>query len=175
MRFWLHAMAWAASATLMAAQQPTLQFDSPRDWIKRETSSPMRVAQFDLPRVDQDTEDAELIVYYFGGDGGSVELNLERWTNQMLQPDDRPSADAATTTSFEVSNMLVTVLDVPGIYAAEVHPGSKMRYYKRGFRLKAAVVESPAGPFFFKLIGPDLTVTRWEPTFTALLESVRFE
>ena len=175
MRFWLHVVAWAASATLMSAQPPVLQFDAPRDWIKRETSSPMRVAQFDLPRVENDTEDAELIVYYFGGGGGSVELNLERWTNQMLQPDDRPSADVATTTSFEVSNMLVTVLDVPGIFAAGVHPGSKMRYYKRGFRLKAAVVESPAGPFFFKLTGPDRTVTRWESTFAALLESVRFE
>ena len=101
--------------------------------------------------MDQDAEDAELVVYYFGGDGGSVELNLERWTNQMLQPDDRPSADAATTTSFEVSNMQVTVLDVPGIYAAEVHPGSKMRYYKRGFRLKATVVERPGGPVLLQV------------------------
>ena len=175
MRSGLHVVAWVAAGTLMSAQPPTLQFDAPRDWIKRETSSPMRVAEFDLPRVENDTEDAELVVYYFGGDGGSVALNLERWTNQMLQPDDRPSTDVATTTSFEVSNMLVTVLDVPGIFAAQVHPVSKMRYYKRGFRLKAAVVESPAGPFFFKLTGPDRTVTRWEPTFTALLESVRFE
>ena len=81
----------------------------------------------------------------------------------------------ATTTSYEVAGMQVTVLDVPGIFAAEVQPGSKMRYYKRGFRLKAAVVESPDGPFFFKLTGPDRTVVRWEPSFTTLIDSVRFE
>ena len=175
MRFCLVAVASLVCAIPASAQGPTLQFDAPRDWIARQTESPMRLAQFDLPREGNDPEDAELVVYYFGGEGGTVELNLDRWTNQMLQPDDRPSADVATTTSFEVSSMLVTVLDVPGIYAAEVHPGSKMRYYKRGFRLMAAVVESPAGPFFFKLTGPNRTVTRWEPTFAALLESVRFE
>jgi hypothetical protein len=135
----------------------------------------MRMAQFELPRVSGDPEDAECVVYYFGGEGGTVEANLERWTNQMVQPDDRPSADVATTTSYEVAGMQVTVLDVPGTFAAQVHPGSKMRFYKRGFRLKAAVVETPDGPFFFKLTGPNRTVTRWDPTFAALIDSVRFE
>ena len=162
-------------ASLVAAQQPSLHFDVPTDWLKVETSAPTRLAQFTQPRVDRDAEDAECIVYFFGGEGGTVEANLERWTNQMLQPDDRQSADVATTTSYEVAGMQVTVLDVPGIYAAEVTPGSKMRYYKRGFRLRAAVVESPDGPFFFKLTGPDRTVSQWEPSFTALIESVRFE
>lgn len=164
-------LSWAP----VAFAQPSLQFDVPRDWIQLEPSSPMRTAQFQLPRVDSDSEDAECVVYYFGGEGGTVEANLERWTHQMLQPDDQPSADVATTTSYEVAGMQVTVLDVPGIFSAEVQPGSKMHYYKRGFRLKAAVVETPDGPFFFKLTGPDRTVTRWNPTFVALVDSVRFE
>lgn len=158
-----------------AGAQVALQFDAPADWVAVEPSSPMRVAQFLLPRVDDDTEDAECAVFYFGGEGGTVEANLDRWTNQMLQEDDSPSADVATTTSFEVAGMPVTVLDVPGIYAAEVVPGSKMRYYKRNFRLKAAVVESPDGPYFFKLTGPSRTVTRWETEFNTLINSVRFE
>ena len=174
MQGWLLGLVWFVCASQVTAQ-PSLQFDAPEEWARQPTSSSTRLAQFELPRIEGDTEDAEMVVFYFGGEGGSLEANLERWTNQMLQPDDRPSADVATTTSFEVSNMLVTILDVPGIFAAEVHPGSKMRYYKRGFRLKAAVVESPVGPFFFKVTGPDRTVTRWDPTFTTLLESVRFE
>ena len=174
MRGWLLALVWLVCAGEVSAQ-PSLQFDAPEEWTRQPTSSPPRLAQFELPRIEGDTEDAELVVFYFGGEGGTLEANLERWTNQMLQPGDRPSAEVASTTSFEVSNMLITVLDVPGIFAAEVQPGSKMRYYKRGFRLKAAVVESPVGPFFFKVTGPDRTVTRWNPTFTTLLESVRFE
>ena len=155
--------------------QPSLQFEVPTEWIEIERSSPTRVAHFHLPRVDGDLEDAECVIYYFGTEGGTVEANLERWTNQMLQPDDRRSTDVATTTSFDISGMQVTVLEVPGIFAAQVHPKSMMRYYKRNFRLKAAVVESPNGPFFFKLTGPDRTVTHWDSTFATFLESIRFE
>lgn len=165
----------ALLAAAPAGAQPGLRYDAPAGWIAAEPASPMRIAQFQLPRVDEDPEDAECVVFYFGGAGGSVEANLDRWTGQMLQPDDSPSVDVATTTSFEVAGMPVTVLDVPGIFAGEVQPGSKMRYYKPEFRLKAAVVESPEGPYFFKLTGPSRTVRRWEADFNALVNSVRFE
>ena len=171
-------LALAAGASLgreAAAQQGELVFDRPDDWISQPVSSPMRVAQFTLPKAEADIEDAELIIFYFGGGGGSVEANLERWTSQMLQPDGSSSAEVATTTSFMVGDLAVTVLDVPGIYAAEVRPGSGMRYHKPGFRLKAAVVETPAGPYFFRLTGPEQTVRTWDDGFTALLESVRLE
>ena len=40
-------------------------------WIAEPTTSAMRKAQFKLPRAEGDGEDASLIVYYFGGSGGS--------------------------------------------------------------------------------------------------------
>ena len=158
----------------MAAAQPTLRFEPPDDWIRIESRSPMRVAEFILPKIEGDAEDAELVLYFFGGAGGTVQANLERWTNQMRQPDGRPSADVATTTSFEIGDLPVTVLDVPGIFSAAVRPGSSMRHHKPNFRLKAAVVETPDGPYFFKLTGPDQTVIHWDDRFTTLLESVSF-
>lgn len=157
------------------AQEPALIFDPPPAWIAVPASSPMRVAQFTLPKAAGDAEDADLIVFYFGGAGGSVEANLERWTGQMLQPDGRRSADVATTTTFTAGDLAVTLLDVPGIYAAEVRPGSGMRYHKPDFRLQAAVVETPAGPYFFRLTGPAGTVDAWDESFVALLEALRFE
>ena len=39
----------------------------------------------------------------------------------------------------------------------------------------AAVVETPLGPYFFKLVGPDRTVVRWETSFAMMLESIRLE
>ena len=165
---------WGHGASVFG-QQARIGFDAPPEWIAEDVSSPMRVAQFTLPRTEGDIEDAELTVFYFGGGGGTVEANLERWTNQMLQPDGGRSADVATTTSFAVGALTITLLDVPGTYAAEVRPGSGMRYYKPGFRLKAAVVETPVGPYFFKLTGPEQTVRTWESGFSTLLESVRLE
>ena len=153
----------------------TLDFEPPDDWIVEDVASPMRVAQFVLPKADGDAEDASLVVYFFGGAGGSVEANLERWTNQMLQPDGRPSTDVATTTSFLVDELTVTTLDVPGTFSAEVRPGSGMRYHKPDFRLKAAVIDTPNGPYFFKLTGPNLTVLRWNDQFATFIETVSFQ
>lgn len=169
------ALAVYLSAGPPGAAQGTLRFTAPPEWLAQQPSSTMRVAEFLLPRLESDVEDAELVVFYFGGGGGTVEANLERWTNQMLQPDGTPSAEVATTTSFLVGDLPVTLLDVPGTFAAEVRPGSRMRYYKPDFRLLAAVVDTPAGPYFFKLTGPDRTVRRWADSFEAAIESARLE
>lgn len=169
------ALAACLSSGAAVAGQGILRFTPPAEWFAEPPSSTMRVAQYLLPRVAGDVEDAELVVFYFGGGGGTVEANLERWTNQMLQPDGTPSAEVATTTSFQVGDLPVTLLDVPGTFAAEVRPGSRMRYHKPGFRLLAAVVETPGGPYFFKLTGPDRTVRRWADSFEATIETARLE
>ena len=158
-----------------AVAQPALHYDAPDDWIEQPSESPMRVTEFRLPRVPGDSEDAELVVFYFGGSGGSVEANLQRWIGQMEQPDGRSSFEVASTTGFEANGLAVTVLDVPGIYVAAVSPGSTTRLSKPNFRLMAAVVETPVGPYFFKLIGPDRTVARWDSRFAAFLRSVRVD
>ena len=73
------------------------------------------------------------------------------------------------------NGLAVTVLNVPGIYVAAVSPGSATRLSKPNFRLMAAVVETPIGPYFFKLTGPDRTVARWNNRFAAFLRSVRVD
>ena len=93
----------------------------------------------------------------------------------MEQPDGRSSFEAASTTGFEAGGLPVTLLEVPGTYVAAVRPGASERLDKPGFRLMAAVIETPAGPYFFKLVGPDRTIGRWDETFTAFLRSVRVE
>ena len=157
------------------AQEPALTFDPPADWIAVPASSPMRVAQFVLPKAAGDAEDAELAVFYFGGAGGTVEANLERWTGQMLQPDGRRSADVATTTTFMTGDLAVTTLDVPGIYGGRGTPRLGDALPQAGVPAPGGGVETPAGPYFFRLTGPAGTVEAWDDGFVSLLESVRFE
>ena len=158
-----------------AAEQGALTFDTPDGWQRADTRSTMRVAQFVLPRADGDAEDAELIIYFFGGAGGSVEANLDRWLGQMSQPDGRASRDAATTRTFDANGLPTTLLDVTGTYVAEIRPGSPEQYHKPGFRLQAAVVATPGGPYFVKLTGPERTVARWDASVTSFLESFKYE
>ncbi len=158
-----------ASTPLAAA----LKFDVPAGWVSKPPSS-MRVADFVLPKVTGDTEDAILTLYFFGGQGGSVQANLDRWIGQMSQPDGRASKDVAkTTTTKTASGLDVTVIDLSGTYIAEVTPGSTERLNKPGFRLRAAVVTTPEGPYFVKLVGPAKTVAKWDESFGAFLKSLR--
>ena len=128
----------------------------------------MRVAEFTLPRAAGDAEDAQLVVYYFGGSGGSVDANIKRWIAQMQQPDGKPSR--ARNGNAQGERPGVTLVDVSGTYVAETAPGAE-RHNKPHFRLRAGVVETPNGPYFIKLTGPEKTVARWDPAFDQFVGS----
>jgi hypothetical protein len=159
-----------------APPQGSLRFDAPPGWSAGTPASSMRVAQFTLPRAPKDIEDAELAIFFFGGQGGSVQANIDRWVGQMAQPDGRPSRELAKTTTMQTkSGLKVSLVDVTGTYVAEVKPGAAERLNKPGFRLRAAVIETPRGPYFVKLTGPAATVARWDRTFLDFLASIRIE
>jgi hypothetical protein len=162
----------AAAVPLVVAAH--IKFDAPAGWTSRPSASSMRVAEFSLPKVAGDAEDGQLVLYYFGGQGGTVQANLDRWIGQMTQPDGRPSKDVATTATMKTtSGLSVALVDVGGTYVAEVTPGSKERFNKPGFRLRAAVVETPSGPYFVKLTGPAKTIAKWSDSYLAFIKSVR--
>ena len=54
-------------------------------------------------------------------------------------------------------------------------PGSSERHDNANYRMRAAVVETSAGPYFIKLTGPQKTVAKWDASFMAFLKSLRFE
>jgi hypothetical protein len=152
-----------------------LRFDAPDGWSSRQAASSMRVAEFTLPRGAGDTDDGELIVYFFGGSGGSVDANIDRWIAQMQQPDGSPSKAAAKRGERTVNGLKVTTVDVAGTYIAEVRPGSAERHNKPGYRMRAAVVITPKGPYFIKAVAPAKTMARWDAAIESFLRSLRFE
>ena len=151
----------------------TLSYITPQGWQKQPTTSSMRVAEFALPRADGDAEDAQLVLYYFGGSGGSVEANLQRWVSQMQQPDGRPSSAVARKETRTIKGLKVTLLDVGGTYVAETAPGASERHNKQNFRLRAGVVETTSGPYFIKLTGPAKTVAQWDRAFEQFVASLK--
>src|SRR3989338_9158151 len=65
----------------------SLTWSAPEGWIEETPSSPMRKAQYCLPKVEGDSEDVSVSLFYFPGQGGSIEDNLNRWYGQFIQPD----------------------------------------------------------------------------------------
>jgi hypothetical protein len=160
-------------STMSLALAATLAYVTPQGWQKQPVVSSMRVAEFTLPRADGDSEDAVLVVYYFGGSGGSVDANLQRWVGQMQQPDGKPSASVAKKETRTVNGLALTLLDVSGTYVAETAPGSTERHNKPNFRLRAGVIETANGPYFIKLTGPARTIAKWDRAFEQFVASLK--
>jgi hypothetical protein len=154
---------------LFSGQAGTLTFTKPQGWTDRQAASSMRVAEFVVPRAAGDGEDADVIVYFFAGGGGTAEANLQRWTTQF------ESASKPARTTSTVNGLQLTSLDISGTYVAEVRPGSSERFNKPGFRMRAVVVETPKGPYFVKLTGPAATVDKAGAAFDQFLQSLTFK
>jgi len=155
-----------------AFQKSSLKFTVPPGWVEEERTSSMRVAQYRLPKAASDTEDASVVLYYFGqNQGGSAAANIERWVGQMKQAD----GDTSKKENLEVNGLKVTTVDVAGTYVAETAPGSGTFFNKPGYRLRAAVVETPNGSYYVKLVGPEKTVTQWNESFLSYIKSFEFK
>jgi len=153
-----------------------LHYKAPDGWVTEKPSSTMRVAQYKLPKTEGDSEDALLVVYYFGAtQGGTAQANIDRWISQMQQPDGSATKDKAKTETSTVNGLKITSIDVSGTYTAEMAPGSDTKHNDANYRLRAAVVETPKGNYFLKLVGPAKTMGRWEQSVTDFVKSFEFK
>ncbi len=150
-----------------------LQYSVPEGWVVQIPSSNMRKAQFQLPKVEGDAEDAQLILFHFGGEGGSKDDNLKRWASQFVQPDGRDSMEVLVTSTRSVNAMNVTEASITGTFDAEMMPGMGDRVRREKWSMLAAIVESPSGPYYAKLTGPASTVSKWESSFRTWVSSLK--
>ena len=129
-----------------------------------------------IPKAKGDAEDAELIVYYFGaGGGGSAEANVNRWISQVQQPDGSSSIAKARHADRTINGLKVTTVDVAGTYTAEMSPGAAEHYNKPGYRLCAAIVDTPQGAYYVKMTGPANTVGAAQPDYERFLTSLKLK
>ena len=136
----------------------------------------MRVAQYKLPKETGDREDVSLVLYYFGpSGGGGISANVERWIGQMKQPDGSESKDKARQDSITINGLKVTTIDLAGTYTAETAPASGKFYNNPNYRLRAAVIETPKGSYYLKVVWPEKTVARWNGSVTDFLKSFEWK
>lgn len=125
----------------------------PSSWKEQKPSNSMRVAQYLIPNAKDEKGKVELVVFYFGGGGGSVDSNLKRWVGQFQKVKGEPKKE-----TFKADGMAVTTLDATGTYEVKPFPMAARGVPKDGYRMLAAIVETEKGSYFFKLVGPDTTV-----------------
>ena len=146
----------------------------PTGWEQLIPSSSMRLAEFRIPGEPAENEDATLAVFYFvKGQGGTVEQNIDRWYGQFEQPDGSSTRQRARRWQDNVYGMSVTMVDISGTFSTGMGTGSGFSEPAVGYRMLGAIVESENGRYFFKLVGPDATVTHWRESFSAFVSSIQ--
>ena len=133
----------------------------------------MRKGQYRLPRAEGDAEDAEMAVFHFPGQGGSIQANVDRWISQFSRPDGSPASGTAQVVERQVSGLAVTIVDVSGTYNASMGPMIAAASSRPDYRMLAAIVDTEMGPWFFKLTGPRRTVALWEGSFEQFVNSLK--
>lgn len=159
-------------AVLVAQPAGGLTWTMPAEW-KAEPARPMRAATYTVAPAPGDKDPAECGIFFFGaGQGGSVEDNIERWRNQILAPDGKPSTSKIDKRAD--SGLNVTVIDSSGAYTGMGGPMAAGSRSVPGYRLLGAVVQGSGGNnIFVKFTGPTKTIAANQQKFYELLSSFR--
>ncbi|HLT29097.1 MAG TPA: hypothetical protein VK013_03585 [Myxococcaceae bacterium] len=139
------------------------------DAFVRQPDRQMRAATYALPKAKGDADAPELAVFYFGpGQGGGVQANIRRWSEQLSGKDGKPIQ--AKTSVKEVNGLKVHLVEGKGTYRSGGFGAPVVQ--KPGYQLLGAIVEGPEGAIFFKLTGPTKSVEQARKAFDAMLRSL---
>jgi hypothetical protein len=156
-----------ATQTIKAGE---LTFKAPAAWKKERPKSSMRQAQLRVEPVEGDKEPAELVLFAFPNGAGTVEANIERWESQFVGADG--VTPKAKVEKKKGTNVEVTRVEIAGRFVAAVSPGAAEKNNKPAQRLLGAIVQTPQAGYFFKMVGPDKTMTAARPAFDAMIATI---
>ena len=150
-----------------------LRAAAPAAWKEEAPANQMRLAQFRLPKVKADKDDAELVV--FKGFGGSARQNIERWKQQFVPPEGKKIDEVARVEEVKVGGRPASYLDVRGTYlfkARPFDPNAKAEK-KADYRMLAVHFEGSDTIYHLKLTGPAGTVEHYKKGFDDWLKSFK--
>lgn len=134
------------------AQGLTLQI--PKTWKDKPVTNNLRLAQFEIPAVEGDSEPAELVI--FPPFGGTAAENIKRWVAQF-------DSDGlkATFTQGKVAQGSYVLADLSGTYHKPDGPPimRKTKPAPNYQMLSIMLTTEKEGSYFLKLTGPEKTVT----------------
>jgi hypothetical protein len=154
-----------------------LVFEAPEGWTAEPPANSMRKAQFKLPAVEGDAADGELVVFFFGvGEGGPPELNIARWRGMFKKSDGSPlTDDDVRIDKSEADGMPVTICEFGGTYTPMMMPGGSASSPEEAYRMIGAIIETDAGPWFIKAVGPDATMAAQRELIEKYVKSAKVE
>ncbi len=132
-----------------------IQLRVPATWKKVEPSSSLRLAQFEIPAAEGDSDHGELVISSFGGAAGGVKANVTRWVDQFQANGRRTETKTAKSPQGEY-----VIVDVAGTYKKPIGPPQQQKTQPMPKARMLAVILAVENKdnYFLKLTGPEKTV-----------------
>lgn len=148
---------------------------APADWKEEEPSNKFRLQQMRVPKTKDDPRDAELTVFFFGGNAGSNEENIKRQKAKFLPPEGKKIEEVTKVEKMKVADQDVTYVDIQGTYLHKDRPfDPNAKVEKRpDYRLLYVIFETAKGPYYIQLIGPAKTVEQNRKGFETMIKSFK--
>ena len=159
-----HAHLGPHASAAVPAGPDDIGWEAPKAWQSVPNANTMRKATYKIPKAPGDAEDAELTV---SAAAGGVDANIKRWAGQFGNAE--PKTDKRKPNGLDV-----TVVEIKGTFASG---GMGMMggptTPKENFMLLGAVVDGGDRQHFFKMTGPEKTVTAAKKDFDVFVASFR--
>lgn len=148
----------------LAVSGLTFEFGDP--WIRQQPARPMRAGQLLYDHEDEKLKDIELVLFHFGGSGGSTRANLDRWIGQFS-----PAPDAKEETK-KMGDKEVIFLTATGTYMeSSGGPFSGNKTPRENYTMLAAIIPGSEGNVFLKATGPKESIEAMKEAFMAFAAS----
>lgn len=134
-----------------------LTLSVPKTWEQKPPANRLRKGQFIIPKAEGDKSTAELVISSFGGGGGGVKANIDRWIGQF----DSKGRKAKLTQGKSAQGPYVFV-DITGTYKKPIGPpiaGKTERLPNARMLGVMLYIEKAQAMYFLKLPGETKTIT----------------
>lgn len=138
-----------------------VQLEKPASWTKEEPTSSMRTFQYGVSSSDE----AKVIGFYFGGEAGDAESNIQRWKNEFTSVENEEE--------LEFADGGIKYVRVDGTFKKKPFPMAQNFEEAPGYTTLAAIVPTSEGPYYVKLNGPKAEIDKEEANFIAFLKSYK--
>lgn len=138
------------------------EWNVPEGWESLEPTS-FRVANLTV----SGHEDVECYLTVLGGTGGGLEMNINRWRQQMGQPD-LSSDDIASLPKHTLLGEPATFVTIDGVFG-----GMRGETNKENFRMYGLARVDDTQAYFVKMTGPQAVLEAEKDKFLAFSASIR--
>jgi hypothetical protein len=148
-------------------KRKSVALEVPGEWRAEKAKGPKSLkAAFRLEAADGDKDPAHATLWYFG-EKGSVDKSVSVFAKMFGTTPDKVKKE-----SLDVGGMKATTCEIAGSFTeAQGKKKDKAADPKPGYKLIAAIIEAPDGPWVARLVGPEKTVEKNRETFLKWVKS----